>query len=475
MSRSTSRAVLLAIFALFNVAYGDLSGDEDTAELTHKDAYVYVQPKNIDPGCARFYISDPIGAEDGTKYWQVCSAPLRDKSAKVAIGSGVFSKIKDRYGAESANSISFISTGPDCWVTIYAESGGKGDFYEITPLRDVDLSFVGAEDNPSQTTFNDNILSGEIRSSNSGDENPDGMLTPLNAVPIAVWYRFVGAPRVKPDDGCGYFYQSDPTIGDANGFAVCISQDQHLAHVSLKDMRDRKLVLRGKQPFINGTISEFQDPNGGPQSETGEEIELMKVEPWEGDVAHSEAADIKWGRKKMMKRRLRSLQESEGTEQPGFFDGFNSFFEGVVEAVDTLIQETVQVFTGATVALNVTLLPTMEPTMEPTTAQTMRPTTAAVKFSRWDRTGIKYVEAGPNLDVALWTNDNFSGIQELIKSGTAKLIVGKVTNSFFLISSKYQQERVHHAEDAVAAKKEMTFIAKAGGDLHRKAWHEHKK
>lgn len=111
MSKNSFFAVLI-VLALINAIYAD----EETIELPHKAGYVYVKPQDIQKGCARFYISDPITEVEGTKYWQVCSAPSRDKEAKVAIGSGVFAKIKDKYGMESANSISFISTGPQCWV-----------------------------------------------------------------------------------------------------------------------------------------------------------------------------------------------------------------------------------------------------------------------------------------------------------------------------------------------------------------------
>ena len=136
----------------------------------------------------------------------------------MSIGSGVFSKIKDKYGMETQNSISFISTGPSTWVDIYAQGSQGGAHYEITPLRDVDLSLVTSLDNPDETTFNDNILSGFIRSSDARHENPDGLLSDVGQEPIAVYYRFVGTGRVEPENGCAYFYDSDPTKNhEANG------------------------------------------------------------------------------------------------------------------------------------------------------------------------------------------------------------------------------------------------------------------
>merc|ERR1711871_1584986 len=130
----------------------------------------------------------------------------------MSIGSGIFSKIKDKYGMETQNSISFIPTGPSAWVDIYAQGGQGGGHYEITPLRDVDLSLVTSLDNPDETTFNDNILSGFIRSSDARHENPDGLLNDVGQEPTAVYYRFVGTGRIEPENGCAYFYDSDPTV-----------------------------------------------------------------------------------------------------------------------------------------------------------------------------------------------------------------------------------------------------------------------
>ena len=123
----------------------------------------------------------------------------------MSIGAGIFEKLKDQWGQETTNSVSFISTGnavhevlfdqsiliyrmlisfshssvtyltystpirfipgPSTWVDIYTQRSQEGNHYEITPLRDVDLSLVGALDNPDQTTWNDNVMSGFIRSS----------------------------------------------------------------------------------------------------------------------------------------------------------------------------------------------------------------------------------------------------------------------------------------------------------------------
>lgn len=108
----------------------------------------------------------------------------------------MFAKIKDKYGSGSANSISYISTGPDCWVHIYTQNRLMGRHQEITPLQNIDLTQVVAGDNPDQESFNDNILSGTIRSTDSSHENPDSDNTKPSITPIAIWYSFSGSVLV---------------------------------------------------------------------------------------------------------------------------------------------------------------------------------------------------------------------------------------------------------------------------------------
>jgi len=211
----------------------------------------YVAPSDIKKGCARFYMSNPFTyvkgfSEQGTQYWQVCVAPMKDKPAKVAIGAGLFAKIKDKFGADTANSISFISTGPDCWVDIFSGKQQTGETYGITPLSDVDLATLPLYHIEGHTSFNDNIMSGYIRSTDSAGENPDSGDIPEGTVPIACWYTFESVTTVPKDNGCSYFYDRDPNVELANGFAICMSDNQHLAHVNQHDMdvRNYKDVLK---------------------------------------------------------------------------------------------------------------------------------------------------------------------------------------------------------------------------------------
>jgi len=432
----------IPVLTLMGVVYGNMDGTKETNEFEHPEGSVYVHPDNIQKGCARFYISDPIKETSGTKYWQVCTRPQRDHAAKMSIGSGMFEKIKDKYGQESQNSISFISTGPSTWVDIYAQGRQGGAHYEISPLRDVDLSLVTSLDNPDETTFNDNILSGFIRSSSSNSENPDGLLMDVGQEPHSVYYRFVGTGRVEPESGCAYFYDSDPTKSDdANGFVTCVSHDQHLAHTSLKDMEDRGQILLGPQPYVNGTISDKQTPQAGiAQDENGEPLE---PEPWEGDMEHEEEANAKYGRKshfKMAKKR-RLLRRLEGEETaapmkptPAPVNGTHNetileiieedlemAWEEVVEGFDWLFSSIVDVFIGENTTTQAAVQPAAAPAEDATTE---------------DHTGIKFIEAGPDVDVAAWTNDNFAGVQTMITSGS-KVNVNHVVNSFFLVSKKY--------------------------------------
>lgn len=435
----------ILLFAFTCAVYGNMDGSEETAEFPHAIGSVYVEPRNIQKGCARFYISDPIKETSGTKYWQVCTKVDRDHPAKMSIGSGVFAKIKDSYGQESQNSISFISTGPSAWVDIYAQDSQGGAHYEITPLRDVDLSLVTSMDNPDETTFNDNILSGFIRSSSGLSENPDGLLMDVGQEPHSVWYRFVGTGRIEPESGCAYFYDSDPNESEnVNGFVTCVSHDQHFAHTSLKDMEDRGQILLGPQPYVNGTISDRQTPQAGvPQDENGNPLE---PEPWEGDMEHEKEANKKYGRKshfRMAKRRsLRRLVDEEeapapmkpahapvnGTHNETILEvieeDLEMAWEEVVEGFDWLFSSIVHVFIGE----NTT-----------THAAAVAPTSAAAPAedaTTEDHTGIKFIEAGPEVDIAVWTNDNFAGAQTMIKSGSS-VSVDHVVNSFFLVSTKY--------------------------------------
>ena len=198
----------------------------------------YLKPAEMKVGCARFYLSNPlkrycpkadcltkdeyiIDAE--TQYWQVCVEAMKDKPAKVAIGSGLFEKIKDKYGAESANSISFISTGANCWVKIFSGKSQTGIGYEIPPLQDIDLADIPLDADGAlegKTSFNDNIMSGWIRGTDSSNENPDSNNTPEGVVPIACWYTFKHVDVIPDTSGCGYFYDADPRHVAANGFAV---------------------------------------------------------------------------------------------------------------------------------------------------------------------------------------------------------------------------------------------------------------
>ena len=78
-SQKTSLKMLRFLFlvALSVPVHGDLSGHEVTSEFEHPLGSVYVKPANIKPGCARFYISDPIKEKRGTKYWQVMSCHMK--------------------------------------------------------------------------------------------------------------------------------------------------------------------------------------------------------------------------------------------------------------------------------------------------------------------------------------------------------------------------------------------------------------
>jgi len=380
----------------------------------------------------------------------VCTQVKRDHAAKMSIGAGIFEKLKDQWGQETTNSVSFISTGPSTWVDIYTQRSQEGNHYEITPLRDVDLSLVGALDNPDQTTWNDNVMSGFIRSSDSLNENPDGILGDVGIIPVAVWYRFSHSGRVEPENGCAYFYDQDPTKTDnANGFATCVSHEQHLAHVSEFDLENRGLILLGANPYTNGTVSADQRIGAGPMDEDGNP--LMVSEPWTGDEAHAEEADKKYHRnqaaakKASLRRSLQAMSNSSMEVNNStnsslleiIEEDLEIFWEEMVEGADWLFDGIYEIFAGE--EPEQPEHPTKSSATAPEAAAPA-PKPAAAPVDPHDHTGIKYVEVGPDLDVALWTNNDFAGEQTLVKAGTAKTVSHNV-NSFFLISQIYSENK----------------------------------
>ena len=421
---------ILSLITLLSVVNADLSGDVDTVEFPHKKGSVYIAPKDIERGCARFYISDPIKNPDGTKYWQVCTPPQRDKSYKVAVGEGVFTKVKDKYGAESVNSISYISTGPDCWVNIYTQPKFQGKGYEITPLRDVDLSLLNNHENLDQLSFNDNILSGYLRSTDGDGENPDSQLVEPGIIPIAVWYKFYGAPRQNTDNGCAYFYDSDPNEGDVNGVILCVSNDQHLAHVSVSDLKKRGLLLKKDKA----------------------ELKLISQnKKWSGDKEPA------FNAKHLHLRRLSSKYSAD------FFSDIASVFESIVQDVEYAFESIVEVFVGpppsnTTQIANITLPPPpppppappaplappaeeapLAPPAEEAPLVSAKPAAPILKFEK-DLTGIRYVEAGPDVDIAIFDRDEFKGKQKLVKHGHVLAIdPEEPVNSFYIISQHYKK------------------------------------
>jgi len=428
--------LLLISLTLLNSALGDLSGDVDTVELPHKDGPVYIAPKDITPGCARFYISDPIKFKDhGTKWWQMCAKPGSDTSNKYNIGSGIFVKIKDKYGAETANSISYISTGPDTWVNIYAQPRFEGHGYEITPLRDVDLAIVDSGDNPDEETFNDNVLSGYIRSYDSSNENPDSNIIEDGIIPVAVWYKFENAPRQPTDSGCGYFYDADPNGADVNGIVLCVSNNQHLAHVSVKDLKNRGLIL--KKSKEQSKLQALNHRSG----------------PWKGDREPAYHTHIK----NSSNRKLSSSTGIWSFITDDFWTSLGGFWEGFVESISTVFEEAIQIFTGPP-PVNVTnidnstfILPNITNVTIDSVPEVTASAAPAAHINTVDLTGIKYVEAGPDLDIGIWTEDEFKGDQEIIKSGQAVLLDNRPVNSIFLISNHYKKT-VPGGEPALLAK-----------------------
>jgi len=197
-------------------------------------------------------------------------------------------------------------------------------------------------------------------------------------------------------------------------------------------MEERGEVLLGPQPFVNGTISDKQDPDAGyPQDEYGNPLE---PEPWEGDEAHEVEASTKYGRRSVFK--LRRLDAVVNTNATGgnetvlevIEEDLEAAWESVVEGFDWMFSSIVHVFLGD----NTTKV---APHVTQTAAE------PAVDVSTEDHTGIKYIEAGLMVDVAAWTNDDFSGKQTMITAGNAANM-DHVVNSFFLVSKKYHANKV---------------------------------
>ena len=264
---------------------------------------VYIAPTDIFPGCARFYISDPHWGP-GTKFYQVCAPTYSDSQENITIGSGVFEHIQDKFGHETENSISYISTGPKCWVNIFTQKDHRGIRYSITPLSDVLLSEIPLTDpeNPKVKSWNDNIISGTIRSTDSYNENPDGnkYLTKPGITPIAVWYAFTGVRRIEPDSGCGYYYDRDPNIQKANGFALCISTNQNLAHANLHD-----LITRGLLRFARPTLyDKLVNSTGIYYVEAGPDVD---VTVFAEDEFKGASKEIKTGIAEVLNQELTSI------------------------------------------------------------------------------------------------------------------------------------------------------------------------
>lgn len=390
------------VFAVLSASALAETLEPGVLQYEHKERYVYVPPQNISRGCGRFYISNPItSGATGTKYWEVCAKPETDRGFRLEVGEGVWKKIKDRYGAESANSISYVTTGPDCWVDLFTEHNLKGRAYEITPLRDVDLSLLKNVANPLEHTFNDNILSATVRSTLSTNEDPDTIDTPPGIIPVAVYYRINNMPKQQADNGCAYLYDADPnTTPELSAMVVCVSQNQHLAHLSVKDLMKRSLILSNHVTY-----------------------QMTEKGPWTGDENFKYYYNS---------RGLRGMPYSAYTIS--FFgslaDDLAGFWESIVETVDTILTDVVAIFTGAS----------------------LEPTPAPARRNYTDLTGIAYVVAPPDADVALFTEDDFLGEQTLVTAGSEMPIgsgsVVPVVNSFFVVSKKYSKTIVPTATKA---------------------------
>ena len=430
--------VICAILLAFSFSvHANLNGTVDTEELPHVDEYVYVAPQNIPMGCARFYQSDPIGAQHGTRYWQVCTDVGVDEPKKFEIGqTEPFTDLShEDYGNHVVNSVSFITTGPDTWVEVFAERDNKGKFFEITPLSNVDLSLVEDLSNPDELTFNDNVLSGNIRSRTSTRENPDSIRKKSSQAPIHLWYKLMNVPRVNvTDSGCGYFYDEVPDDATTllNGFAVCLTKDQHLAHINIKDMMDQDSLLKSMR-----------------------NSSLIAIKPWTGDVAHKEAHEAKYLRTaSALQARVRRLQAEEDQPTPSsaptmsFFNATNELtggwlswlehgFEDMLMDLEYLLEEGIEMFLGNETETQVAAQSSDVPEAARTISTEISSRRIAANPNSPDLSGIKYVEAGWDVDIALWNDDNFRGNQTIIRSRSAVITEDYSVNSIFLISHKY--------------------------------------
>lgn len=437
---SMLKTVCAAVVALFVTVQANLNGTVLTEELPHEDAYVYVPPRNIPMGCARFYQSDPIGTEHGTRYWQLCTTVGDDEPRKFEIGQGEFSDLAhEHYGNHLVNSLSFISTGPDTWVEIFAERDNKGKSYEITPLADVDLSLVTDLSNPEELTFNDNVLSGNIRSRTSTRENPDSLRKRATQDPIHLWYKFVNVPRINvTDSGCGYFYDKVPVDSKTllNGFVVCLTKNQHLAHINIKDMTDKDSLLKGMR-----------------------NSSLIAIKPWTGDTAHKDAHRAKYLRspESLLTRRLQTTDENVSDQEAptpssaptesffnatdeltgGWLSWLEHSFEDMLMDLEYLLEEGIEMFLGNGTETQIATQSSEIPEsarIYPTEISSQR---VVASPNAPDLSGIKYVEAGWDVNIALWNEDNFRGNQTIIPARSAVITEDYSVNSLFLISHKY--------------------------------------
>ena len=438
----------------------NLLGTVKTIELSHPNEYAYVPPKDIPIGCARLYISDPIGVPNGTRWWQLCTSPQKDTPQSFEVGQGILEALShEGYGIHTANSISFISTGQDAWVDVYAESGLRGSHYEITPLRDVDLSLVTNTDNPDELSFNDNVISGTLRSTTESFESPETLLKEPNVAPIASWYSFSNVPRINiTSSGCGYFYDRIPTSASdlLQGFALCLSHDHHLAHMNIKDMTNRGLILLKNESVAN----------------------LHAIKPWTGDAAHLEEHKRKYLRSSVtfeappmpdtfygVRRKLGENRDQEdpsasfsyynttgelteniinGTQKffTSFYDGISVILTDIEWAFEEYVEKPVFDFLGEDSSENSTSPDYTAEKEDPTPPSNRSATSIShvrlpPSVNQVDLSGIKYVEAGKDLDIALWTEDNFRGNQTILKANHAAITDQYVVNSIFLISHVY--------------------------------------
>ena len=463
------KTICAFIVAFFAVVQANLNGTVPTEELPHVDANVYVLPQSIPMGCARFYQSDPIGVKHGTRYWQLCTNVGNDEPKTFEIGHGAFADLAhEDYGNHIVNSISFITTGPDTWVEIFAERGNKGKSFEVTPLANVDLSLVEDLSNPDELTFNDNILSGTIRSRTSSRENPDSLRKKPTQAPIHLWYKFVNVPRINiTDSGCGYFYDKVPVDSSTllNGFAVCLTRNQHLAHVNIKDMSDKDSLLKGLR-----------------------NSSMVAIKPWTGDAAHKEAHRAKYLRSfdSKNKRRLQSENGTMGDEEvpipspaptESFFNATDELsggwlswlehsFEDMLMDLEYLLEEGIEMFLGNGTETQVATQTADEPQtsrVHPTEISSRR---IASTPNSPDLSGIKYVEAGWDVDIALWNQDDFRGNQTIIPARSAVITEDYSVNSIFLISHKYV--RNEPSASAAVKKAALEKNMKKAANLARK-------